>query len=76
MTLKKFCEQNGYDLSKSLGLVIGKGGSILPQKVGFQGYFAIINEDSITFQNDVLKVKKDVLFESFTYAEFGMSSLI
>ena len=71
---KQFCEQYGKDPEKILEFVIGQGGSILPQKVGFQGYFGELTDTSIIFTNDVLKVQKEVLFTSFKQAEFGMGN--
>jgi len=74
MTKKTFCEKYNIDPEKVMEFVIGEGGSILPQKIGMQGYFGILTETSIIFQNDVLKVKKEVPFSSFTRAEFGIGS--
>ncbi len=74
MTKKTFCEKYNIDPEKVMEFVIGEGGSILPQKIGMQGYFGILTETSIIFQNDVLKVKKEVPFSSFTQAEFGIGS--
>lgn len=73
-TKKQYCEQNGKDPEKVLEFVIGQGGSILPQKVGFQGYFGELTDTSIIFTNDVLKVQKEVPFTSFKQAEFGVGS--
>ena len=73
-TLKTFCEKNGINPDNALEIVVGKGGNILPQKTGFQGYFAELTETSIIFTNDVLKVKKEVPYASFTRAEFGCGS--
>lgn len=73
-TKKQFCEQNGIDSEKVLEFVVGQGGSILPQKISFQGYFGELTENSIIFTNDVLEVKKEVLFTSFKQAEFGVGS--
>ena len=73
-TKKQFCEQNGIDPEKVLEFVVGHGGSILPQKVGFQGYFGELTDTSIIFTNDVLGVKKEVPFASFKQAEFGIGS--
>ena len=73
-TKKQFCEQNGIDPEKVLEFVVGQGGSILPQKVGFQGYFGELTDSSIIFTNDVLGVKKEVPFASFKCAEFGIGS--
>ena len=73
-TLKTFCEQNNIDPERALNFVIGQGGAILPQKIGMQGYFGALTDTSIIFQNDVLKVKKEVPYSLFTSAEFGCGS--
>lgn len=73
-TLKKYCEKNGLDESKYLSIVIGEGGGILPQKISMQGYIAEITDTSIVFTNDKLGVKKEIPFELFTSAEFGIGS--
>ncbi len=73
-TLKTFCEQHNLNSEKVLEIIIGQGGGILPQKVGMQGYFAEITDTSMIFMNDVLKVKKEIPFTSFTKAEFGIGS--
>lgn len=74
ITLKRFCEQHQISPDKVLEIVIGEGGGILPQKLGMQGYFAEITDTSMIFFNDVLKVKKEIPFTSFTRAEFGIGS--
>lgn len=74
VTFKQFCEENKLTPERTLQVVIGQGGGILPQKISMQGYFAAIGEDSITFVNDVLGVKKEVPFHLFTSAEFGIGS--
>lgn len=73
-TLKKYCEKNGLDESKTFHMIVGNGGGILPQKVGMQGYIAEITDTSIICSNDKLKVKKEIPFSSFTSAEFGIGS--
>ncbi len=73
-TFKSFCETNNLDPEKVMQFVVGHGGEILPQKVGFQGYLGVLGEESITFVNDVLKVKKEVPYELFTEAEFGIGN--
>lgn len=73
-TITTFCEKNGINPENALELVIGHGGDVLPQKTGFQGYFAEMTDSSIIFYNDVLKVKKEVPFAAFTRAEFGIGS--
>lgn len=73
-TLKKYCEKNGLDESRMLRIFVGDGGGILPQKVGMQEYLAEITDTSIICTNDKLKVKKEILFSSFTCAEFGIVS--
>lgn len=74
VTFKQFCEQNNIDPENALEFVVGEGGGILPQKVGFQGYFGELTDTSIIFVNDVLKVKKEIPYASFTRAEFGIGS--
>ena len=69
-SLKKYCEKNGLDESKTFNIIVGNGGGILPQKVGMQGYVAQITDTSIICSNDKLKVKKEIPFSSFTSAEF------
>ncbi len=59
---------------RCLNLVVGKGGTILPCKVGFQGYFAEFTEDSIIFTNDVLDVQKEIPYTAFRAAEFGIGN--
>lgn len=73
-SLKRYCEKNGLDESKTFNMIVGHGGSILPQKVGMQGYIAEITDTSIICSNDKLKVKKEIPFTSFTRAEFGIGS--
>ena len=73
-SLKKYCEKNGLDESKTFNMIVGHGGAILPQKVGMQGYIAEITDTSIICSNDKLKVKKEIPFTSFTRAEFGIGS--
>ncbi len=75
VTLKKYCEQNNLDPEKVLDLCIGDGGSILPQKMGMQGYLAIVHDTHLTFVNDKLGVDGiDVYFADFNSAEFGIGS--
>ena len=74
MTLKTYCEQNQLDPEKVLSFVIGQGGSILPQRVGMQGYIGVLTDTSIVFENDVLQVKKEVPYTCFKEAEFGVGS--
>lgn len=73
-TLKSFCEKHNVNPENALEFVVGHGGDILPQKIGFQGYFAEMTDTSLIFTNDVLKVQKEVPFSSFTRAEFGIGS--
>jgi len=73
-TLKKHCEKNGLDESKTFNMIIGNGGNILPQKMGMTGYIAEITDTSIICSNDKLKFKKEIPFSSFTSAEFGIGS--
>ena len=73
-SLKKYCEKNGLDESKTFNMIVGQGGGILPQKVGMQGYIAEITDTAIICSNDKLKVKKEIPFTSFTSAEFGIGS--
>ena len=73
-TLKKYCEKNGLDESKLFSMVVGDGGGILPQKISMQGYIAEVGETSIICSNDKLMVKKEIPYESFTSAEFGIGS--
>lgn len=75
MKFKKYLEQNNISPDRALNVIIGLGGEILPQKVGMQGYFGELTDTGILFSNDVLNVeKKEVLFSSFTRAEFGLGS--
>lgn len=73
-TKKTFCEKNGLDESRVLEVVVGQGGGLLPQKTGFQGYFAEVTDTALVFCNDVLGVKLAVPFTSFRSAEFGIGS--
>lgn len=73
-SLKTFCEEHNVNPENALEFVVGQGGDILPQKTGFQGYFAELTETSLIFTNDVLKVQKEVPFTSFQRAEFGIGS--
>ncbi len=73
-SLKKYCEKNGLDENKTFNMIVGNGGSILPQKAGMQGYIAEITDTSVICTNDKLKVKKEIPFTSFTSAEFGIGS--
>ncbi len=73
-TLTTFCENHNVDPKNAMEIVVGNGGNILPQKTGFQGYFAELTDTSIIFVNDILKVKKEVPFTAFKSAEFGIGS--
>ncbi|MBO5222472.1 MAG: hypothetical protein J6C26_09165 [Clostridia bacterium] len=73
-TLKKFCQENGIDFDRAFDLVLGEGGGILPQKIGMQGYFAEITDKSLICTNEVLNVKREILFASFQTAEFGIGN--
>lgn len=73
-TLTTFCEKHNVNPENAMEIVVGRGGDILPQKTGFQGYFAELTDTSIIFVNDVLQVKKEVPFTSFKSAEFGIGS--
>lgn len=73
-SFKNYCKKHGLDATKTFNMVVGKGGGILPQRVGFQGYIAEITDTSIICSNDKLKVKKEIPFTSFTSAEFGIGS--
>lgn len=73
-TLKKYCEENGLDINKAFDMVVGQGGSVLPQKGGYTGYFAEITDTSLICTNDKLGVKKEIPFSSFKAAEFGIGS--
>ena len=74
-TLKKFCEENGIDESRAVDLVFGETGGILPrQKIGMQGYFVEVTDEALVFMNDKLGVKKEIPFDCFEYAEFGIGS--
>lgn len=75
MKFAEYIKQNNISPDRALNFIIGNGGEILPQKVGMQGYFGELTETGILFSNDVLHVdKKEVLFSSFTRAEFGLGS--
>ena len=74
MKFKEYIEQNNISPDKALNFIVGLGGDILPQKVGMQGYFGELTDAGIRFTNDKLNVKKEVLFSSFTRAEFGLGS--
>lgn len=74
VTFKQHCEQNNIDPERALEFVVGEGGDILPQKVGFQGYFGEITDTSVIFTNYVLKVRKEIPFSLFTQADFGIGS--
>ncbi len=73
-TKKDFCEQHKLDDSRVLELIVGAGGGLLPQKTGFQGYFAEVTDTALVFCNDVLGVKLEVPFATFRRAEFGIGS--
>ena len=74
-TFKQFCEEKGLDESRALELVFGETGGLLPrQKIGMQGYFAEVADTALVFINDKLGVKKEIPFDDFEYAEFGMGS--
>ena len=74
MTLKKFCEEKGIDASRAIDLVVVNSGGILPQKVGMQGFFVEVTDTTLVFYNDKLGVKKEIPFDGFEYAEFGIGS--
>ena len=71
---KQFCEANGLDIEKVFDMVVGYGGGILPQPVGYTGYFAEITDESIVCTNDKLKVKKEIPFSSISSAEFSIKN--
>lgn len=73
-TFLGFCEKHGIDPARTLELVVGEGGGVLPQKISFQGYFGHLTDSSIVFMNDVLGVCHEIPFSSFTEAEFGVGS--
>ncbi len=73
MKFNEFLESKNISKDKALEFVVGEGGGILPQKVGFQGYFCEIADDGLIFTNDVLKVENQkILFSSIHKAEFGL----
>lgn len=75
MKFEEYIEQNNINPDRALNFIVGHGGDILPQKVGMQGYFGELTDTGILFSNDKLNVeKKEVLFSSFTRAEFGLGS--
>lgn len=75
MNFKEYIAQNNISPDRALSPVVGHGGAILPQATGFTGYFAELTDTGIIFTNDKLNVaKKEVLFSSFTRAEFGLGS--
>ena len=74
LSFKKYCEKNGLDTNKAFNMIVGQGGGILPQRIAMQGYIAEITDTSLICYNDKLKVKKEILFSSFTSAEFGIGS--
>ena len=71
---KKYCEENGLDESKVFNMVVGHGGGILPQAMGYTGYFTEITDGSIICTNEKLKAKKEIPFSSFKSAEFGIKN--
>lgn len=71
---KKYCEENGLDESKVFNMVVGHGGGVLPQAMGYTGYFTEITDGSIICTNEKLKVKKEIPLSSFKSAEFGIGS--
>lgn len=75
MKFKDFIEKNNISTDRALEFVVGHGGDILPQKVGFQGYFGELTDTGILFTCEKMKVDaKEVPFSSFTRAEFGIGS--
>ncbi len=75
MKFSEYLESKKISKDKALEFVVGDGGGILPQKVGFQGYFCEIADDGLIFTNDVLGVEnKKILFSSIHKAEFGLKS--
>ncbi len=75
MKFSEFMESRGIGKDRALEFVVGDGGGILPQKVGFQGYFCELADDGLIFTNDVLGVyNKKILFSSIRQAEFGLKS--
>lgn len=73
-TLKKYCDKNGLDINKMFDMIVGDGGTILPQKSPMQGYIAEITDTGVICSNDKLNVKKEIPFSSFSRAEFGIGS--
>ena len=73
-TFKKYCEENGLDINRVFDMVVGEGGGILPQKTGMAGYIAEITDTSVVCTNDKLGVKKEIPFNLFTRAEFGIGN--
>ncbi len=72
MSLEKFISNNGLDESRVLSLILGEGGSILPCPSSFTGYTVNVGDEMLTFYNDKLNVKTDVLYADFQSAEFGI----
>ena len=73
-TLKGYCEKNGLDINKMFDMIVGDGGTILPQKSPMQGYIAEITDTALVCSNDKLGVQKEIPFSSFSKAEFGIGS--
>jgi len=74
MSLKKYCEEHGMNPDRAFDMVVGESSGMLPQKIGFQGFFAEITDTSIICNNDKLGVRKEIPFSSFSAAEFGIGN--
>lgn len=73
MRLKTYIQKNNLDPERTLDFIVGYGGELLPQIVGFQGYFGELTDTGILFTNEKLNIeKKEILYSSFQKAEFGM----
>lgn len=76
MKFKEFVAKNNLNPDRALPLVVGAGGTVLPQKGNYMtDYFAELTDTSIIFTSDKMNVdKKEVPFSSFTRADFGLGS--
>lgn len=74
MRFKEYIEKTHISPDRALKVVVGHGGDILPRR-GMTGYFGELTDTGMLLSNDQLNIeKKELLFSSFTRAEFGLGS--
>lgn len=75
MHFKEFVSRNNINPDRALNFIIGDGGAILPNVRGMVSFFGELTETGFLLSNERFGFdKKEVLFSSFTRAEFGLGS--